>query len=57
MPIHIIRYTSDSDDHSIIHETEWVSPTGWTTDQAIAKFNEYHPSSQITSFLDVTPVR
>lgn len=54
MPVLSIFYTTSLEGHAIKHETEWVSPTGWTAEESLDSFKLRHPTANITGILDIT---
>lgn len=55
MPVLLISYTTTNEGHAIKHETEWVSPTGWTDERSVESFTFRHPNAIITGVSDITP--
>lgn len=51
MPVYYISYTTKNDDHAIKHDIDWVTPGGWTSEQAIESFKQRHPEASITQFI------
>ena len=50
MPTFAIHYTASNNEK---HDTEWITPTGWTADQAVACFQQRHPGTVVVSILDI----